>query len=88
MASDTYSTCDIQQGVTLQLMSAKETSQILNKARLLTLLSDQAGRFQTLPALSHTTESAAVTVRCLYKAALMLAQFEVCEARVQASIVD
>lgn len=69
-------------------MLAKKQSQILNKTRLLTLLFDQAGRFQTLPALSHTSEPAAVTVQCLYKAALMLAQLEACEARVQASIVD
>lgn len=90
MASDTYSTCDIQQGVNLQLMSARKISQILNKARPLTLLSDQAGRFPTLPALSHTTESAAVTARCPCKAiaALMLAQLEVCQTRVQACIAD
>ena len=76
MASDTYSTCDTQQGVSLQLTSARETSQILNKAQALTLLSDQAERFQTLPALSHTTNSAAVTAHCPFKtiAALMLAQ--------------
>lgn len=79
MASDTYSTCDTQQAVNVELVSARETSQILHKAQALTLLSDQAGRFQTLPALSHTTESAAVTAQCPFKAiaALMMAQLEV-----------
>ncbi len=77
----------LTQGVNLQLMSARKTSQILNKARLLTLLSDQAGRFQTLPALSHNWMSSCDST-CLFKAIaeLMLAQFEVCNIRV--CIVD